>query len=71
MYSKSDTEIMIKDKADEVIEELLELLLSRFQIGLEITMRDSDFIFDYIDSLYHKCLKINLKCSGSYIDSPI
>ena len=41
MHSKSDTEILIKDKADEVIEELIELLPSRFQIGLESSMRGS------------------------------
>ena len=35
MHSRSDTEIMIKDKTDEAIEEFFELLLSRFHIGLE------------------------------------
>ena len=36
MHSKSDKkEIMIFDKADEVIQELFELLLSRYQTGLK------------------------------------
>ena len=36
MHSKSDNiEIMINDKADEVIEELFQSLLSRYQIELE------------------------------------
>ena len=49
MRSKSDNiEIMISDKADEVIEELFQSLLSRYQIGLETSMRVSDFIFDFI-----------------------
>ena len=35
MHSKSDNiEIMINDKADEVVEEILQSLLSRYQIGL-------------------------------------
>ena len=49
MRSKSDNiEIMISDKADEVIEELFQSLLSRYQIGLETSVRVSDFIFDFI-----------------------
>ena len=37
--------IMINDKANEVIEKKFQLLLSRYQIGLETSMRGSDFIF--------------------------
>ena len=36
---------MINDKANEVIEKNFQLLLSRYQIGLETSMRGSDFIF--------------------------
>ena len=36
-------EIMIYDKADAVIEEIFCLLLIRYQIGLEISMKDSRF----------------------------
>ena len=60
---------MIKGKADVVIEELFESFCSRYQTGLEISMKSSDFIFDYIDSLYYKCHKVNLIRGGSYIDS--
>ena len=36
MHSKSDNiEIMINDKADEVIGERFESILSRYQIGIE------------------------------------
>ena len=36
MHSKGDSiEIMIYDKADEVIEEFYELILSRYQTGLK------------------------------------
>ena len=37
---------MIYDEADEVIEELVEFLLNRYQTGLEISARGSDSIFD-------------------------
>ena len=53
MHSKSDNiEVMINDKADEVMEEFLQSLLSRYQIGLE-TSRKGIF-------LLYKCHKINL-----------
>ena len=41
MHSKSDN-------ANEVIKEIFESLLSRYQIGLETSMKGSDFIFDLI-----------------------
>ena len=48
MHSKSNSiDIMIDDKADKVIEELFQSPLSRFQIGLEKSMKGSDFIFDW------------------------
>ena len=47
MHSISDNiEIMINDKSDEVIEKLFQLLLSRYKIGLEKSMKGSDFIFN-------------------------
>ena len=66
MDSKScNVEIMINDKADEVIKELCQSILSRYQIGLETSMKRSEFIFDCIQLLYYKCKKINLNCGGS------
>ena len=32
-------------------------------------MKSSEFVFDYVYSLYYKCHKINLNRCGSYIDS--
>ena len=53
MHSKSDNiEIMTNDKANEVIKELFESLLSRYQIDLEATMESSDFILDCVNLLY-------------------
>ena len=50
--------------------EIFQSLLSSYQIGLETSMRGSDFIFDCVNLLYYKCHKINIKHGGSYIDSP-
>ena len=56
--------------ANELVDEILVSCLSRFQSGLETSMRGSDFIFDSVQRLYYKCNKINFKCGGSYVDSP-
>ena len=55
-----DIEINIYEEADEVIQELFELLLLKYQTGLAELMKRSDFIFDCV----------NLKRFGSYINSP-
>ena len=70
MHSKSDNiEFMSYDNANEVVNELFQSLLSKYQIGLETSMRGNDFIFDLVQLLYYKCHKINFKRGGSYIDS--
>ena len=62
MHSGSNNiEVVINDKADEVIQVRFKSLFSRYQIGLETMMKGRDFIFDHIDSLFYKCHKINLK----------
>ena len=59
MHSKSDKiEIMIYDKADEVIKELFESVLSRYQIGLEISIKVRDSISGCFHSFKYKCYKI-------------
>ena len=66
LHSKSDNmEIMTRNKADEVIDELFESLLSRYQIGSETFIKGGDFIFNCVNLLYYKCHKINLNHSGS------
>ena len=70
MHSKSDnTEIMINDKADEVIKELFDLLKNRYQNHLE-SMTGSGFVYDYVHLFYYKYHNISLNCGGSYKDSP-
>ena len=46
MLMKSDNiEFMSYDNENEVTNELFELLLSRYQIGLETSIRGTDFLF--------------------------
>ena len=70
-HTKSNNmEIMIGNETDEIIRELFESLLQRYQEGLEGSMRGSEFVFDSIDLLCQKLRKISLNRGGSYIDSP-
>ena len=53
MYSKSDNiEVMIFNKAYEVIQELFEALLSRYQTDLKESMKGSEFVFNCINLLH-------------------
>ena len=67
---------MSLDNANEVVNQLFKSLLSRYQIGLETSMRErerereSDFVFDSVQLLYYNYHKIYFKLGGSYIDSP-
>ena len=58
------------DNVNKFFDELFELLLSRYQIGLEASIRGIDFISDSVQLLYYKCHKINCECRGSYFHSP-
>ena len=71
MHTPSDNmEIMIGSETDEIVEELFESLLQRYQEGLEESMRGSEFIFDSVDTLHYNLNEIRLSIGGSYIDSP-
>ena len=54
------------DNANEVIEEIFESLISRYQIGLETSLKGSDIIFDSIQLLYSKCHTINFNWINKY-----
>ena len=43
------TEVVTYDDPEEIIEELFESLLSRHKMGLDIQMRGSNFIFDFVN----------------------
>ena len=71
MHTKSDNiYIMMGDETDEIIKELFESLLQRYQEGLEESMKGSEFVFDSVDFLEYKLNKIGLNRGGSYVDSP-
>ena len=64
MHTKSNNvEIMMGNETDEIIEDLFESFLQKYQEGLGESMRGSEFAYDSVDALY-------LNRGGSYIDSP-
>ena len=71
MHTKNDNiEIMMSSERDEIIKYFFELLLQRYQEGLEESMEESKFIFDSADVLYYNLNKINSNRGGLYIDYP-
>ena len=55
MHRKSNNiRIMMGSETDEIIIELFECLLQRYQEGLEENMRGSEFVFDSVDLLYYR-----------------
>ena len=71
MHCKShNIEIMVGVDNKEIIKNLFSSLLQRYQKGLEESMRGSDFAFDYVESLNYIFQKVDLKRSGSYIETP-
>ena len=56
-------------ETDKIVKDLFDSFLQRYQKGLEESMRESEFVFDNVDSLYYKLHKISLNRGGSYIDS--
>ena len=71
MHTRSDNEeFMNGSDTDEIIEELFESLLQRYQENLPEKMRGSDFAFDGVNFLYYDFNKISIRRGGSYIDSP-
>ena len=71
VYNKSDNvEIMMGVDTNEIIKNLFNFILQRYQKGLQESMRGSDFVLDYVESLNYIFLKVDLKRSGSYIEAP-
>ena len=71
MHSKSDNiEILIGNETGEIIEDLFDSFLQRYQKDLEESMKGSEYIDDNVDSLYYKLHNICLNRGGTYIDSP-
>ena len=60
---------MINDEADEIIKDLFHSLKNGYQNNL-VSIKASEFVFNYVQLLFYECYKINLNRGGSYIDSP-
>ena len=53
IYTESDnTEILIDKDTDEMIQELFDLLLHRYQTILAQSMKGRHFVFDYVNESY-------------------
>ena len=67
MHPKS--EIIIDYQADEVKKKLFDSLKSRYQTN-SLSIKGSEFVFDYVNLFYYKCHKVIPNHGGSYIDCP-
>ena len=71
MYERSDNvEIMFGDDNDDIIEQLFESLLQKYEENLQNKMTRSEFEFDGVKFLYYDFNKTSINRGGSYIDSP-
>ena len=71
MYGKSNNiEIMMGGNTNEIIKNLFSSLLRRYHEGLQVSIRGSEFVFDYVESLNYIFHKVDFKRSGSYIETP-
>ena len=71
MYTRSDNiETMFGDDNDDIIEQLFESLLQKYEENLQNKMKGSEFEFDGVNFLYYVFNKTSINRSGSYIDSP-
>ena len=71
MYTRSDNiETMFGDDDDDIIEQLFESLLKKYEENLQNKMRGSEFEFDGVNFLYYDFNKTSINRGGSYIDSP-
>ena len=71
MYTRSDNvEIMFGDDNDDIIEQLFESLLQKYEENLQKKVKGSDFEFDCVNFLYYDFNKTSINRGGSYIDLP-
>ena len=71
MYTRSNNiEIMFGGDNDDIIEQLFESLLKKYEENLQNKMRGSEFEFDGVIFLYYDFNKTSINGGGSYIDSP-
>ena len=71
MHTRSDNvEIMFGDDNDDIIEQLFESLLQKYEENLQNKMRGSEFEFDGDNFLYYDFNKTSINRGGSYIEAP-
>ena len=71
MYTRSDNiEIIFGDNNDDIIEQLSESLLKKYEENLQNKMRGTDFKYNGVNFLYYDLKKTSINRGGSYIDSP-
>ena len=63
-------EFMNGSDTDEVIEELFESFLQRYEQNLQEKMKGSEFELNGVNFLYYDFNKTSLNRGGSYIESP-
>ena len=61
---------MFGEDNDDIIEQLFESLLQKYEENLQNKMRGSEFEFDGVNFLYYDFNKTSINRGGSYIDSP-
>ena len=61
---------MIGDETDQIIKDLFDSLLQKYQKGLEESIKESEFVFDNGELLYYKLHRMSLNRVRSFIDSP-
>ena len=70
MHAASDNiEIMFGDDNDDIIEQIFESLLKKYEENLQNNMRGSEFELDGVNFLYYDFNKTSINRGGSYIDS--
>ena len=70
MGSKSkNIEILMVTETDDIINELFESFLQKYQELLEEKMRDSKFVFESVVLLYYSLHKTTIEIVGIYIES--
>ena len=71
MYTKSDNIVIMSGRdTNDVINELFNSFVKRYQEGLETKMKRSSYTFERVDLLEYHFHKISLNRGSSYINSP-
>ena len=65
MHTKrDDVEIKMGSETDEIIENLFEFFLQKYQEWLEESMRGNEFVYDGVTALYYNLNKVSLNRAG-------